>query len=178
MMEMDESPTVVKLPDEDGRVALRLHVNGRERTVWVRTTETLLETLRDQLKLQGARSGCAVGMCGSCTVLRDGQAIDGCLTISSLCENESIVTVEGLESESGELSPVQDAFLRHRSFQCSYCTSGFILALTALLKRVPKPTEEDVREAFSGHICRCGSYSRIMAAARELISDGSETERR
>lgn len=164
----------VKLPDEDGKVPVRLRVNGRERTVRVRTTTTLLDTLRDDLKLQGARSGCAVGMCGACTILRDGQAVDGCLTLTSLCEDESILTVEGLESESGELSSVQDAFLRHRAFQCSYCTSGFILGLEALLRRTPKPTETDIREAFSGHICRCGSYSRIMAAAREFV-DTPET---
>jgi xanthine dehydrogenase YagT iron-sulfur-binding subunit len=176
-METDEVSDVVKLPDEQGRVAVRLRVNGRERTVRVRPTETLLETLREQLKLHGARSGCEVGMCGSCTVLRDGQAVDGCLTMSSLCEDQSILTVEGLESESGQLSAVQEAFLRHRSFQCSYCTSGFVLALTALCERVSKPTEADVREAFSGHICRCGSYSRIMSAAMEVVTaDGSGAE--
>ena len=180
-METDELSALIKLPDEQGLFAVRLRVNGRERTVRVRPTETLLETLREQLKLHSTRSGCEVGMCGSCTVLRDGRAVDACLTMSSLCEDQAILTMEGLENESGQLSPIQEAFLRHRSFQCSYCTSGFVLALTALCERVPKPTEADVREAFSGHICRCGSYSRIMAAAMETVempADGAGTEQK
>lgn len=86
------------------------------------------------------------------------------------------MTIEGLEGENAELSPVQDAFLRHRAFQCSYCTSGFILALEGLLQRIAEPTQEDVREVFSGHICRCGSYSRIMDAAREFTVDRSPVE--
>lgn len=176
MTERGNALEAVKLPDEDGRVAVRLNVNGRDRTVQVRTTQTLLETLRDELKLHGARSGCAVGMCGACTVLREDRPVAACLTLAALCEDEPITTVEGLEDEPGALSAVQDAFLRHRSFQCAYCTSGFILALEGLLRRVPQPTEEDVREAFTGHICRCGSYSRIMAAAREFVVSDAGTE--
>jgi aerobic-type carbon monoxide dehydrogenase small subunit (CoxS/CutS family) len=155
----------VKLPAADGRVAVRLDVNGRSHTLRVRTTQTLLDALREQVKLFGARSGCGVGMCGACTVLEGGRAISGCLTLAALCDGADIRTVEGLEGPDGKLSRVQEAFLRHRAFQCSYCTSGFVLALEALLAREAEPTEAAIREAFSGHLCRCGSYSRIMAAS-------------
>lgn len=159
---------VVKLPDEDGRVPVRLDINGRAHTLRVRTTQTLLDALREQAKLFGARSGCGVGMCGACTVLQSGRAVSGCLTLAALCDGADIRTVEGLPSGDGTLSRVQEAFLRHRAFQCSYCTSGFILALEALLARESQPDEEAIREAFSGHLCRCGSYSRILAAAFEV----------
>jgi aerobic-type carbon monoxide dehydrogenase small subunit (CoxS/CutS family) len=159
---------LVLLPDEDGNVELSLHVNGRQLKVKARTTESLLDVLRDQLKLHGARSGCGVGICGSCTVLRDGAAVNSCLTLAGLCRDAEITTVEGLGAR-GALSAVQEAFLRHRAFQCSYCTSGFILALEGLLRRNPSPTEEDLHEAFSGQVCRCGSYTQIMAAAHEFV---------
>lgn len=158
---------LVKLADDDERVPVRLTVNGRERTLRVRPVQTLLDAVRE-LRLGGARSGCGVGMCGACTVLLDGTAVSGCLILAGLCEDREVRTVEGLAAADGTLDPVQEAFLRHRAFQCSYCTSGFILALKGLLGQNPAPDDADVREAFSGHICRCGSYSRILAAAREV----------
>lgn len=157
----------VKRPDSEGRVPVALMINSRSRRLMVRPTETLLEALRRQLKLVGARNGCGVGMCGACTVLRDGRAVSGCLTLAVLCEGSDIQTVEGLHGDGGGLSAVQQAFLDHRAFQCSYCTSGFILALESLLAVEPHPTEGAIRQVFSGHLCRCGSYSRIMAAARQ-----------
>ncbi len=167
----------VKQPDALGRVQVELTVNGRPCRLQVRTTETLLEALRGELKLVGARNGCAVGMCGACTVLRDGRAVSGCLTLAVLCEGADIRTVEGLRGPDGRLSAVQQAFLEHRAFQCSYCTSGFILALEALLATQPHPTESAIRRVFSGHLCRCGSYSRIMAAARQAAGlPGGATE--
>jgi aerobic-type carbon monoxide dehydrogenase small subunit (CoxS/CutS family) len=161
-----------KFPDVDGRVGVSLTVNGAPREFRVHVMGTLLDALRDELDLHGARNGCGVGMCGACTVLRDGRAVSGCLTFASLCDGADVRTVEGLEGSDGELSKVQQAFLSHRAFQCSYCTSGFILALEAHLATEADPTEESIREAFSGHICRCGSYSRIMAAAREAAGLG------
>jgi len=160
----------VKLAGEDGCVTVRLEVNGRPRVLRVRPTETLLDVLREQLGLVGARSGCGVGMCGACTVLDHRVAISGCLTMAALCDGARIVTVEGLSDGNGPLTGVQEAFVRHRAFQCSYCTSGFVLALEALLSRDPRPGEDAVREAFSGHLCRCGSYSRIMAAALDIAN--------
>ncbi|WP_459969757.1 (2Fe-2S)-binding protein [Nocardioides pyridinolyticus] len=166
---------MVLLPDEEGEVQLSLNVNGQRRKVTARTTQPLLEVLRDELRLHGARSGCGVGVCGACTVLRDGAAVNSCLTLAGLCADAEITTIEGLDDGEGDLSPVQDAFLRHRAFQCSYCTSGFILALEALLRRNPHPSEKDVHEAFSGHVCRCGSYTQIMAAALEFVAEKSVT---
>jgi aerobic-type carbon monoxide dehydrogenase small subunit (CoxS/CutS family) len=168
MSDPEDEPAGVKLPEADGRVAVRLGVNGRPRTLRVRTTQTLLDALREQPKLFGARSGCGVGMCGACTVLDGDRAISGCLTLAVLCDGADIRTVEGLQGPDGQLSAVQEAFLRHRAFQCSYCTSGFILALESVLAREAAPTEEAIREAFTGHLCRCGSYSRIMAASLEV----------
>lgn len=167
----DDVETLVLLPDEDGQIQLTLNVNGHRRKVTTRTTQPLLEVLRDELRLHGARSGCGVGICGACTVLRDGEAVNSCLTLAGLCAGAEIATIEGLSGGGDDLTPVQDAFLRHRAFQCSYCTSGFILALEALLRRNPQPSEEDVREAFSGQVCRCGSYTQIMAAAQEFVAD-------
>lgn len=174
-MSSDEE-TLVLLPDEDGVVQLTLNVNGQRRKVTARTTQPLLEVLRDELRLHGARSGCGVGICGACTVLRDGEAVNSCLTLAGLCGDSEITTIEGVDGVDGDLSPVQDAFLRHRAFQCSYCTSGFILALEALLRRSPQPTEKDVRDAFSGQVCRCGSYTQIMAAALEFVALESITD--
>ncbi|WP_239028347.1 (2Fe-2S)-binding protein [Pseudonocardia acidicola] len=174
--ELPDDPEAVKMPDADDRVPVRLGVNGRARTLRVRPTQTLLDALREQLRLHGARSGCGVGMCGACTVLLDGRAASGCLTLAALCDGTEVRTVEGLESPSGELSRVQEAFLRHRAFQCSYCTSGFVLALEALLAVDPAPGETAIREAFSGHICRCGSYSRIMGAALEVAGAADRRE--
>jgi aerobic-type carbon monoxide dehydrogenase small subunit (CoxS/CutS family) len=172
----NDEETLVLLPDEDGEVQLTLNVNGHHRKVTARPTQSLLDVLRDELRLYGARSGCGVGICGACTVLRDGAAVNSCLTLAGLCADAEITTVEGLNGDEGELSPVQDAFLRHRAFQCSYCTSGFILALEALVRRNPRPTEEDVRHAFSGQVCRCGSYTQIMAAAMEFVAVESAVE--
>lgn len=165
---MSDDQSLVKLPDDDGRVPVRFDVNGRTRSLRVHPTQTLLDALREQLRLHGARSGCGVGMCGSCTVIMDERAVSGCLTMAALCDGRQVRTVEGSEDRDGTLSPVQEAFLRHRAFQCSYCTSGFVLALEALLAADPEPNEAAVREAFSGHLCRCGSYSRIMAAALDV----------
>lgn len=174
-MSSDEE-TLVLLPDEAGAVQLTLNVNGQRRKVTARTTQPLLDVLRDELRLHGARSGCGVGICGACTVLRDGAAVNSCLTMAGLCADAEITTIEGLDDGEGDLSPVQEAFLRHRAFQCSYCTSGFILALEALLRRNPHPSEKDVHEAFSGQVCRCGSYTQIMAAAREFVGEPSADE--
>ncbi len=165
--EVTDMTDVVALKDDDGRFAVRLTINGTERVVRVRPAQTLLDAVRDELRLTGARNGCGVGMCGACTVLLDGTAVSGCLTLAGLCRDRDVRTVEGLAGADGSLDPVQDAFLRHRAFQCSYCTSGFILALKGLLTEDPAPDEAQIREAFSGHICRCGSYSRILAAARD-----------
>jgi carbon-monoxide dehydrogenase small subunit/isoquinoline 1-oxidoreductase alpha subunit/xanthine dehydrogenase YagT iron-sulfur-binding subunit len=123
--------------------------------------------LRDQLKLFGAREACGVGMCGACTVLLDGKPVSGCLMLAALAEGKDIVTIEGLESEDGELHPIQQAYVDHTAFQCSYCTPGFILTTKALLEENPDPTEDQARHYLAGNLCRCGSYVKIIDAVMD-----------
>ena len=153
--------------DDEGKMRLELRVNGRVHRVRVRAHHTLLEVLREQLKLFGAREACGVGMCGSCTVLLEGQPISSCLMLAALAEGKDILTIEGLEGEDGQLHPIQQAYVDHTAFQCSYCTPGFILTTKALLEENPNPTEDEAREYLSGNLCRCGSYVKIMDAVMD-----------
>lgn len=140
-----------------------LTVNGQEREVDVDTRRTLLEVLRTDLKLFGAREACGIGMCGACTVLIDGHAISSCLTLAVLAQGKQIETIEGL-AQNGRLHPIQQAFVDNAGFQCSYCTPGFILGTKSLLDENPRPTRDEVREYLAGNLCRCGSYVKIEAS--------------
>ena len=135
-------------------------MNGRQRDVSAAAEHTLLEVLRDELELAGVREACGVGMCGACTVLLDGKAVSSCLVLAALGEGHEIVTMDGLPNPD----PVQDAFVAHTAFQCSYCTPGFVLATHALLAENPNPTPSEIREYLAGNLCRCGSYLHIEAA--------------
>jgi len=141
-----------------------LNVNGSMHEIQ-NETRTLLEVLRDDLGLVGAKEGCSVGMCGACTVLVDGKPISGCLTLAVQVADKEITTVEGLVKD-GKLHPVQQAFIDERAFQCAYCTPGFMLSTVALLKENSNPGEEEIREYLSGNLCRCGSYMNILNAVR------------
>lgn len=151
----------------DGTMTLRLQVNGRTHEVRARVHHTLLEVLRNELKLFGTREACGVGMCGACTVLADGRPVSACLLLAPMAEGKEITTVEGLEGPRGELHVIQQAFVDHTAFQCSYCTPGFILTTKALLEENADPTEEEAREYLAGNICRCGSYVKILAAVMD-----------
>ncbi len=148
-------------------MTLSLRVNGRTQRVKARTHHTLLEVLRNELKLFGTREGCGVGMCGACTVLLDGKPVSSCLVLAPLAEGKDILTIEGLQDHNGELHPVQQAYIAHTAFQCSYCTPGFILSTLALLSERPGVTEEEAREYLSGNLCRCGSYLKILDAVMD-----------
>jgi aerobic-type carbon monoxide dehydrogenase small subunit (CoxS/CutS family) len=128
--------------------------------------------LRDEFELGSVRDGCSVGMCGACTVLVNDRALSSCLTLAALCDGASVVTAEGLR-DGNELDPMVESFASHRAFQCSYCTPGFVVALKGLLLADPVPSEEEVVSVLSGHLCRCGSYSRILAAAREVVEEAA-----
>jgi carbon-monoxide dehydrogenase small subunit len=145
-------------------------INGVRQEVQVGANRTLLEFLRDDLKLKGTVEGCSVGVCGSCTVLIDGKPVSSCLTLASNIEDKQITTIEGL-SHNGELDPVQQAFLKHQAFQCGFCTTGMIMAVKGLLNAHPHPTEEQARDYLSGNLCRCGTYKEVLAAVRQLAKE-------
>jgi aerobic carbon-monoxide dehydrogenase small subunit len=149
------------------KIDLRTVVNGREMESTVRSNQTLLDWLRDDLHLRGTVEGCGVGVCGSCTVLIDGRPVSSCLVLATNIEGRQVTTIEGL-GEGDELDPVQHAFLEKQAFQCGYCTPGMIMATKALLSNNPHPTEEEVRDYLSGNICRCGTYAEVLAAVKSL----------
>ena len=142
-----------------------LQVNGQSHTLEAPSGQTLLETLRETLDLVGARDSCGIGMCGTCTVLVDGQAISGCLTLTAQVDGKQITTIEGL-SQNRQLHPVQQAYIEHGAFQCAYCTPGLILSTVALLNEHDNPDDATVREYLAGNLCRCGSYVNILNAVR------------
>ena len=151
------------------RHLITANVNGRERELSVKSNQTLLEVLRDDLRLKGTREGCSVGVCGSCTVLVDGKPVSSCLMLASNAEGRDVLTIEGL-GRAGNLDPVQQAFLDHQAFQCGFCTPGMIMAVKGLLNENPKPDEAEVRDYLSGNICRCGTYVEVMAAVADLTA--------
>ena len=149
--------------DRPTKRLVRLTVNGFEQDVAVATHHTLLDVLRREFKLFSVREGCGIGMCGACTVLIDGKPMSSCLLLAALAAGKEIVTVEAL-AEGDRLHPIQQAFVDHTAFQCSYCTPGFILTTKVLLEENPAPTEEEVRHYLAGNLCRCGSYVKIAEA--------------
>lgn len=138
-------------------------VNGTEHRLEVAGSRSLLSVLRTELGLTGAKYGCGEGECGACTVLLEGRPVRACTTPISHAHGREVVTIEGL-AEEGKLHPVQEAFLEAQAFQCGYCTPGMIMEAVALLWRKPRPSELEIKEAMSGHLCRCGTYSRIVKA--------------
>lgn len=149
------------------KIEIRTVVNGRDLEVAVKPNQTLLEFLRDELALRGTVEGCGVGVCGSCTVLVDGQPVSSCLMLATNVEDKRVTTIEGL-AVGDQLDPVQQAFLDYQAFQCGYCTPGMIIATKALLSSNPRPSEEEARDYLSGNICRCGTYAEVLAAIDSL----------
>ena len=132
-----------------------LDVNGSRHTLDVGVNQTLLEVLRERLELTGAKAGCNQGECGACTVLIDGEAILSCLTLAVECEGKQVLTIEGLEDrETGELDPIQQAFIENDGIQCGFCTPGTVMAAKALLLQNPRPTVEEIKQGIQGNLCR------------------------
>lgn len=142
---------------------ITLTVNGLSRTVTTDPDRSLLDVLREDLDLTGAKEGCGEGRCGACTVLLDGKPIHSCITPVEEVDGKEVLTIEGL-TEGDELHPVQESFLKERALQCGYCTPGMIMGTVALLAQNADPTESDIVTAMDGHVCRCGSYPRIVRA--------------
>ena len=151
---------------------IQFEVNGKAQEVIVEPWKTLLDVLREDLGLIGAKRGCDDGNCGACTVIVDGQAIKSCLMLAPQARGKKILTIEGLGSED-HLHPLQQAFIDHFAVQCGYCTPGMILSAKALLDENPRATEEDIRENLHGNICRCTGYVKIIdaiEAARDVMA--------
>ena len=155
------------MPDAD----VRLNVNGRAYDLTVPVHHSLLDVLRDDLDLTGAKRGCDRGECGACTVLLDGKPVYACITLVGQVRGRSILTVEGLASD-GRLDPVQQAFLDEDGGQCGYCTPGFLMSARALLDANPQPTDAEIRDALSGNLCRCNAYGRILQSVRTAAERG------
>lgn len=143
---------------------IKLKVNGVEKEVYVEPWWNLARVLRDELNLTGTKVSCEEGDCGSCTVLVDGKAVRSCLFLAIQARDKDILTIEGLEGESGGLHPLQEAFVEHFAIQCGYCTPGMIMAAKALLDENKSPTEEVVRGELAGNLCRCTGYVKIVEA--------------
>jgi xanthine dehydrogenase YagT iron-sulfur-binding subunit len=153
-------------------LTITLRVNGADRTLAVDPRTTLLDALRDRLGLTGAKKGCDHGQCGACTVLVDGRPVLSCLTLAVAAEGAGVTTIEGL-ARGDALHPVQAAFVEHDAFQCGFCTPGQILSAVGLIAEGRARTEEEVREAMSGNLCRCGAYPNIVAAVLDAARRGA-----
>jgi len=142
-------------------------LNGSEITMTVDSHQCLLDVLRGPLRMTGTKEGCGEGECGACTVIVDGLAINSCLYPAFEVEGKSVITIEGLTGIKNKLSVIQDAFVTNGAIQCGFCTPGMILSAKALLDSNPEPSDEDIREALSGNLCRCTGYVQIIEAVRQ-----------
>ncbi len=152
---------------------ISLTVNGQLEQLQVPSHMTLLHALRDKLGLTGTKNGCEAGECGACTVLVDGEPVNSCLVLAVELDGREVTTVEGL-AQDGKLTPLQESFAALNAVQCCYCTPGILMAATALLRRNPHPTPDDIQEALVGNLCRCTGYQRIIDAVMEASSHGGE----
>jgi len=158
---------------------VKLKVNGEEQEVVVPSRRLLSELLRDDLNLTGTKRGCETGICGACTVLVDGEAVKSCLLLAIQAEGREVTTIEGLRGEGGTLHPLQQAFVEHGGLQCGYCTPGMIMSAKAFLERNAQPSDEEIRKALSGNLCRCTGYMHIVesiAAAAKAMSGGAKAK--
>ncbi len=157
-------------------LAVTMTVNGEHRRLMVEPRRTLADALREECGLTGTHLGCEHGVCGACTVLVDGEAVRSCLLFAVQLEGCEVTTIEGLSPTDGSLSPIQEAFRDCHGLQCGFCTPGFIVSVTALLRDNPHPTGEEIREGLSGNLCRCTGYQGIIEAvglASERLGAGS-----
>jgi carbon-monoxide dehydrogenase small subunit len=156
-------------------VAIEMTVNGVKRRATVPPRLTLADYLRERCGLTGTHLGCEHGVCGACTVMVDGEAVRSCLVFAVQADGGDVTTVEGIASPDGELSPVQAAFREHHGLQCGFCTPGFVVSCTAFLAENPDPSDEEIRDALSGNLCRCTGYQGILKAVRAAADATKES---
>ena len=153
---------------------IKFTLNGNPYEVTVKPYRTLLELIREDLKLTGTKEGCSQGECGSCTVIMGGKTVNSCLVLAVEADNQEITTVEGL-ADDDRLHPVQEAFVTHAGMQCGFCTPGMIISVKAMLDKNPNPSEEEIREGIAGNFCRCTGYTKIfesIQSAAEAMKGG------
>ena len=155
------------MPPEPRTIAVSLRLNGASRTLHVDPETTLLDALRDRAHLTGTKKGCDRGQCGACTVLVDGRRLLSCLTLAAMHDGREVTTIEGLERD-GMLHPLQAAFVEHDALQCGFCTSGQILSAVGAIAEGRTGSDDAIREAMSGNLCRCGAYPNIVDAIRSV----------
>ncbi len=150
---------------------LTMTVNGREVSTPVDERESLADTLRKRLGLTSVKKGCEVGECGACTVLVDGEAVDSCIYLALWAEGRRVMTVEGLKSPTGELSPIQQAFVDEAAVQCGFCTPGLIMSAVEIVGTGRRYSREELRKLISGHLCRCTGYEKILNAMERIVDE-------
>jgi carbon-monoxide dehydrogenase small subunit len=151
--------------------SITVTVNGSRESVDVPSNMTLLQMLREKLALTGTKNGCEAGECGACTVLMDGEPVNSCLMLAVEADGREVTTVEGL-ADGDRLSALQEAFVAHNAIQCGFCTPGMLISAHALLARNPRPTEDAIKEALAGNLCRCTGYLRIIRAVQAAAEEG------
>jgi xanthine dehydrogenase YagT iron-sulfur-binding subunit len=163
-------PALQDQAESSGTGSVTLRINGKEYTLRnLDARATLLDTLRERVHLTGTKKGCDHGQCGACTVHVNGRRVNSCLSFAVMHEGDEIITIEGL-GQPGNLHPMQAAFVEHDGYQCGYCTSGQIMSAVAMLKEPIGPSDEEIKHAMAGNICRCGAYTNIVAAVRQVRS--------
>jgi carbon-monoxide dehydrogenase small subunit len=157
------------------KTAIELRINGERHELLVSLNNTLLEVLREKLGLMGTKRGCDLGACGACTVLLDGEAVLSCLLLAADAVGKEVTTIEGL-SETGELHPLQQAFVERGALQCGFCTPGMILTAEAVLREDPQPTEESIKKKMAGNLCRCTGYKKVVDAMVNVRTPGGKED--
>lgn len=151
---------------------INFKLNGHQVQLYIEDNWTLLHTLREELGLMGTKEGCGSGECGACTIIMNGKAVNSCICLAFEADGKEIQTVEGLETESGELHPLQKSFVENGGIQCGFCTPGMLMSSKALLDETPNPSEDEIKHALGGNICRCTGYLQILDSVKAVRDAG------